>query len=35
LFARTAWRPRRGVEKIVTDVFEWVRANENELRPLV
>jgi CDP-paratose 2-epimerase len=35
LFSRTNWRPRRGVEKIVADVFEWVRANEKELKPLV
>ncbi|HEX9048211.1 MAG TPA: NAD-dependent epimerase/dehydratase family protein [Verrucomicrobiae bacterium] len=35
LFARTTWRPKRNVEKLVADVFEWVRAHENELRPLV
>lgn len=35
LFARTTWRPRRGVEKIVADVFDWVRAHEKELQPLV
>ena len=35
LFSRTHWRPKRGVENIVADVFEWVRANENALRPLV
>jgi CDP-paratose 2-epimerase len=35
LFSRTNWRPKRGVEKIVADVFDWVRANENALRPLV
>ncbi len=35
LFSRTLWRPKRNVEKIVADVFEWVRANESELRPLV
>jgi CDP-paratose 2-epimerase len=35
LFARTRWRPRRGVEKIVADVFGWVRAHEKELRPMV
>jgi CDP-paratose 2-epimerase len=35
LFARTDWRPRRGVEKIVADVFEWVRTHEEALRPLV
>jgi CDP-paratose 2-epimerase len=35
LFARTDWRPRRDVEKIVSDVFDWVRAHERELQPLV
>ena len=35
LFARTHWRPKRDVEKIVADVFEWVGAYEKELRPLV
>lgn len=35
LFARTDWRPRRGVEQIVADVFEWVRAHEKEVQPLV
>lgn len=35
LFARTAWRPRRGVEQIVADVFAWAQAHEEELRPLV
>jgi CDP-paratose 2-epimerase len=35
LFARTNWRPKRGLEKIVADVFDWVRANEKELKPLV
>ena len=35
LFARTAWRPQRGVEQIVADVFAWALAHEKELRPLV
>ncbi len=35
LFARTNWRPKRRVEQIVADVFEWIRAHEKELRPLV
>ena len=35
LFARTHWRPRRGVDQIVADVFDWVRAHEKELQPLV
>ncbi|MGA2279493.1 MAG: NAD-dependent epimerase/dehydratase family protein [Verrucomicrobiota bacterium] len=35
LFACTNWRPKRGVEKIVADVFAWVRVHEKELQPLV
>jgi CDP-paratose 2-epimerase len=35
LFERTHWRPKRGVETIVADVFDWVRANEKALQPLV
>ncbi|HXR03450.1 MAG TPA: NAD-dependent epimerase/dehydratase family protein [Verrucomicrobiae bacterium] len=35
LFARTDWRPKRKVTEIVTDVFEWVRAHEKALHPLV
>jgi len=34
LFSKTNWRPKRGVEKIVADVFDWVRTNEKELRML-
>jgi CDP-paratose 2-epimerase len=35
LFERTAWRPCRNPQTIVTDIFNWVRAHEAELRPLV
>jgi CDP-paratose 2-epimerase len=35
LFARTNWRPKRDVTQIVTDIFEWVRAHEKALQPLV
>ena len=35
LFTRTAWRPRHGVKQTVADIFNWVRAHEKELRPLV
>jgi CDP-paratose 2-epimerase len=35
LFSRTNWQPKRGVEKIVADVFEWVRANEKDLKALI
>jgi CDP-paratose 2-epimerase len=35
LFARTNWRPKRGVAQIVADVFAWVRAHEKDLQPLV
>lgn len=35
LFARTHWRPKRNVEKIVANVFEWACAHQKELQPLV
>ncbi|HEY1660962.1 MAG TPA: NAD-dependent epimerase/dehydratase family protein [Verrucomicrobiae bacterium] len=34
LFSKTDWRPKRGVEKIVSDVFGWVCANEKDLKAL-
>jgi CDP-paratose 2-epimerase len=35
LFARTNWRPKRGVGKTIADVFAWVRVHEKELQPFV
>ena len=35
LFKQTSWRPKRDVTQIVSDVFEWVRAHERELKPFV
>ncbi len=32
LFAHTDWRPRRTPRRILEDVFEWVRANEDAVR---
>ena len=34
LFARTPWRPRRGVCDIVADTHKWVAQNEAALKPL-
>jgi CDP-paratose 2-epimerase len=34
LFARTAWRPRRSVRQIVSDLAAWVAQNEAALRQL-
>jgi CDP-paratose 2-epimerase len=31
LYARTEWRPRRGAEQLMVDIFEWVRGHEREL----
>jgi CDP-paratose 2-epimerase len=28
----TGWRPERGVETIISDIFSWIRQNESELR---
>ena len=33
--AETGWRPMRTVESIVNDIFDWIRKNEAELRPLM
>ena len=35
VFKRMSWRPKRDVTQIVSDVFEWVRAHERELKPFV
>lgn len=35
LFARTTWRPRRGMREIVGDLAVWVREHESLLAPLV
>jgi CDP-paratose 2-epimerase len=29
----TRWHPTRGVEAIVSDIFNWIRGNEADLRP--
>jgi CDP-paratose 2-epimerase len=34
LFARTSWRPQRNVHRLVQDVYDWVRQNEEALRKL-
>ncbi len=31
----TGWQPRRAVEQLVTDVHEWLRENEEALRPIL
>lgn len=35
LFTRTNWRPKRDVTRIVSDIFEWVRGHERELKQFV
>jgi CDP-paratose 2-epimerase len=34
LFARTAWRPRRGVANVVADLSTWIAAHRSELEAL-
>jgi CDP-paratose 2-epimerase len=34
LFARTSWRPQRNVRRLVQDVYDWVRQNEDALKKL-
>lgn len=31
LFARTAWRPRRGARQILADIHRWIAANEAQV----
>jgi len=33
--ALTGWQPKRTVEQIVTDVYQWLRENEQQLKPLL
>jgi CDP-paratose 2-epimerase len=32
--SEVAWRPVRGVDVIVADIFNWIRENETDLRPI-
>ena len=34
LFSRSDWRPKRSVEVLVSDIFQWIRSNEAALKPL-
>ena len=34
MFARSHWRPKRSVETLVADTFQWIRANEKALKPI-
>lgn len=34
LFARAAWRPKRGVRRIIQDLHAWVHENEDALKKL-
>ena len=34
LFARTQWRPRRGVHRIIQDIHAWVKENDEVLKNL-
>jgi len=35
LTAATGWTPRRSVETLVRDTWEWIKANERDLAPLL
>jgi CDP-paratose 2-epimerase len=35
LFAMTDWRPKRDARAILTDIFEWIRANEDQVRSVL
>jgi CDP-paratose 2-epimerase len=34
LFSRSEWRPKRSVESLVSDIFDWIRENETALKPI-
>jgi len=34
LFSGSDWRPKRSVESLVTDIFDWIRVNETILKPI-
>jgi CDP-paratose 2-epimerase len=29
------WRPQKSVEDILTDIYQWMRENESDLRPIL
>jgi len=31
----TGWQPQRSVEQIVTEVYQWLRENETQLKPIL
>lgn len=31
----TGWYPKIGTEQILTEIFEWIRSNEHELKPIL
>ena len=33
--ALTGWQPRRSAEQIVTEVYQWLRENEAQLKPIL
>jgi len=34
LFSRSDWRPKRSVETLVSDIYQWIRSNEAVLKPI-
>ena len=35
VYDQTGWKPRRDVRAIVTDIYEWLNANEQQLKPIL
>lgn len=35
IHAHTGWKPKRKVETILTDIFDWIKTNERELKPVL
>lgn len=35
VYGQTDWKPRQNVRSIVTDIYEWLKANEQQLKPIL
>jgi CDP-paratose 2-epimerase len=33
--AETGWYPKRNVEKVFTDIYHWIKENEQQLEPIL
>jgi CDP-paratose 2-epimerase len=33
--SHTGWKPKRNVKKVFEDIHEWIKANEQQLEPIL